>query len=227
MLVVCMLLPVMLASLWPPAPGIHTLWDWANGMGYLALALCLFLFAYKGRPRRYPAYSGRFFANLHRDLGYIALALLAGHVGILLAAEPLLLEHFKPTAPLHMLSGLLALLLMALLVLFSVPTLRRRLWPDYHLFRHVHAVLAVAVIALTLYHVVVSAFYLNAVWKQSVLLLSAAAIVISYGALRQREPRMPATRSRNSARYSHAISGVATVSALLACLLFALANNPQ
>jgi hypothetical protein len=48
----CLLLPVLLMSLWPSAPGINILWDLANSMGYLALALYLFLFVYKDRPCR-------------------------------------------------------------------------------------------------------------------------------------------------------------------------------
>ena len=50
--------------------------------------------------------------------GWVTLApTLLGFVigtglGILLAVEPLLLEHLKPSAPLHMLSGLLALVLL-------------------------------------------------------------------------------------------------------------------
>ena len=114
-----------------------------------------------------------------------------------------------------------------MLVLFSVPSLRRRLWPDYHLFRHVHAVLAVAVLATSLYHIVFSAYYLNATWKQSVLLLVAVSILMVYAGYRQHEPRIPATRSRRSARYSHAITGISTLAALLVCLLVAVANNLQ
>jgi hypothetical protein len=40
-------------------------------------------------------------------------------VVILLVREPLLLEHLKPTAPLHMLAGLLALILLMLLALWG------------------------------------------------------------------------------------------------------------
>lgn len=227
LLVACMLLPVALVAMWPVPPGVYPSWDWANGMGYLVLAISLFLFVYKGRPRAYPAYTGRFFANLHRDLGYIALALLAGHVGILLVSEPLLLEHLKPTAPLHMVSGLMALVLMFLLVLSSIPSLRRRMWPDYHLFRHVHAVVAVTLVVLTLFHVGFSAFYLNARWKIAMLLLLAAAVLLYYSVYRYSAPPAQVSRSRNSARYSHIISCSCALLASLACLLLALLNSPQ
>ena len=225
LLLACLLLPAALLALWPTPPGNYLLWDWANGMGYLVLAISLFLFVYKGRPRAYPAYTGRFFANFHRDLGYIAFALLAGHVGILLWAEPLLVEHLKPAAPLHMLAGLMAFLLMLLLVLSSIPSLRRRLWPDYHLFRHVHAVVAVAIIALTMYHVCFSAFYLNTQWKAAVLLLLGVVVTLYYASSHAPVPSVPASRSRRSARYSHVISYSCVLLAVLVCLALAFGNN--
>ena len=220
-----MLAPIAVASLWPVPPGINLIWDWANAMGYMALAICLFLFVYKGRARSFPAYSGRFFANLHRDLGYIAMLLLAGHVGILLAAEPLLLEHLKPTAPLHMLAGLLALILMLLLVGSSIPALRRRLWPDYHLFRHFHAVAAVAIVVLTFFHVLHSGFYLNSPWKIG-LALALVLGVLGYYSLWQYRSIAPTTnRVRSSGRQSHIISYGCALVALLICLVLALASN--
>jgi hypothetical protein len=157
--------PIALVALWPVPAGINLAWDWANSLGYLSLAICMFLFIYRGRTRAFPAFSPRFFANLHRELGYIALYLLFAHVGILLLTEPLLLEHLKPTAPLHMLTGLFAFILILVLVISSIPTARRRLWPDYHVFRHTHAVMAVSIFALTAYHVLGSGFYLNERWK--------------------------------------------------------------
>ena len=89
-LLLCLLTPLLLVSLAPTPQPIYTLWDLANVMGYMVLALALLLFVYRGRAHSFPAFSGRFFANLHRDLGYIAMLLLTGHVVLLLWAEPLL-----------------------------------------------------------------------------------------------------------------------------------------
>jgi hypothetical protein len=77
----------------PVVPVVGVVWDFANLLGYLALGCCLLLFVYAGRPRAFPPFSGRFFANLHRDLGYSALLLVSAHVVILLVSEPLLLLH--------------------------------------------------------------------------------------------------------------------------------------
>ncbi len=222
-----MLTPFVIIALGVAPPGISPAWDWANGVGYLALAIYLLLFVYRGRAHRFPAYSGRFFANLHRDLGYIAMLLLAAHVGTLLLIEPLLLEHLKPTAPLHMLAGLLALILMLLLVCFSVPTLRRQLWPDYHLFRKMHAVVAVAIVALTAFHVYGSGFYLNSTWKLGFAAGAAGLVLINYTLHMYRLVRPAAGRTRNSGRYSHVISYGTALLAVLLCLALAWGNNVE
>jgi DMSO/TMAO reductase YedYZ heme-binding membrane subunit len=220
-----MLAPVALVLLTPrPAPLGFT-WDLANGAGYLSLALCLLLFVYAGRARTFPRYSGRFFANLHRDLGYCALGLALAHAGLLLLREPLLVEHLKPTAPLHMLSGTLALLLMTLLVLSSLPRIRRRLWPDYHRFRHLHAVVSVCVAALTLYHVVESGYYLNHPWKVGLLVAVSAVLLVAYGLRRHGAIAGSVDRARNSARFSHLITYGAVLlafSVVIGVLLFSV-----
>jgi len=221
----CMIAPIALLALFPSPPGIYPLWDWANAMGYLALAITLLLFVYKGRARVFPAFSGRFFANLHRDLGYIVILLLLGHVGLLLLAEPLLLEHIKPTAPLHMLAGLIAMILLLLLFISSIPALRRRLWRNYYLFRHVHAVVAVMVVGLVLYHVLLSGFYLNSYWKTGLLATVTVATVAWYAV--GQYPLVPANflRVRNSSKYSHIISYGSTLVVVLFSLALVLLNN--
>ena len=218
----CLLAPIACVSLWPMPPPVNRLWDWANAMGYLAVVISLLLFVYRGRARTFPPYSGRFFANFHRDLGYIVVLLLAGHVGVLLVEEPLLLEYLKPTAPLHMLSGLLALVLMLFLVCTSIPMVRRRLWPDYHLFRHVHGLVAVAIVLLVFFHVLASGFYLNSPWKIGLAAATGVGFLVYYA--RGKYQLVPATMSRvrDSARYSHMISYGSVVLGLLLCLALIL-----
>ncbi len=221
LLLLCLLTPLLLVSLAPAPAPIYTLWDWANVMGYMVLTLSLLLFVYRGRARSFPAFSGRFFANLHRDLGYIAMLLLTGHVAVLLWVEPLLLEHLKPSAPLHMLAGLFALLFMLMLVISSVPFLRRRLWPDYHRFRSVHALFAAVILGLTIYHVVMSGFYMNSEWKLAVLAVVGCCVAAS--AIRRERTVLLSgiIRIRNSAGYSHMITYCVTL-LVLAASFFAL-----
>ncbi len=225
LLAACMLAPILIISIFPFPPGIRLLWDWANAMGYMAMAVCLLLFVYKGRPHSFPAYSGRFFANLHRDLGYVVILLIGGHIGVLLAIEPLLLEYLKPTAPLHILSGLLATILMLLLLAFSIFPLRRLLWRDYHLFRHVHAMVAITALGLLFYHILLSGFYLNSYWKKGLLAAVTVSVVAYY--TMDKVPAVPAraSRVRDSSRYSRRFSYGCTFGALLFSLLYAFLNN--
>lgn len=227
LLCACMLLPVLVVFLFSPAPAIYPLWDWANTMGYLVIASTTFLLIYKGRARSFPAYSGQFFANLHRDLGYITAILLAGHVSLLLYAEPLLLEHMKPTAPLHMLSGWIALILMSLLLATSIPAMRRRIWQDYHFFRRVHAMLAVAVIGLGFYHVVFSGFYLNENWKTALYFVIATGTVVWSVAFSKPAVSSGNIRIRNSSGFSHLITYGCTTVVLVLCLVIVLVKQTR
>ena len=217
-------LPILLIMQIPMVPVVGVTWDLANLLGYLSLACCLLLFVYAGRPLAFPPFSGRFFANLHRELGYIALLLAAAHVGILLISEPLLLEHLKPAAPLYMLSGLVASLLLLILVISSIPRFRRRLWPDYHRFKFLHAWLAIACVALVLWHVVGSSFYLNTVTKLVIGSLAAAAVLGLYLWRRyrsQRSARRPG-RIRDTAAYSHWIAYGSLALLLMAVVVIAV-----
>lgn len=222
LLACCLALPLLLICLGQRAPVVNLLWDWANALGYLAVTLGLLLFVYAGRPRAFPPFSGRFFANIHRDFGYIALLLVVLHIGLLLYAEPLLLEHLKPTAPVHMLAGLVSAILMLLLVLSSITALRRRLWPDYHRFRVVHAWLSVGVLILLLIHIVGSAYYLNSVWKIALCLALAAGVLAQYldGRFVHLRHDRSVERLRNTSHYSHWLSygPVVLVSALALAL---------
>jgi predicted ferric reductase len=220
----CLAVPLVLVSLGQRAPVVNLLWDWANALGYLALALGLLLFVYAGRPRAFPPFSGRFFANIHRDFGYIALLLVLLHISLLLYAEPLLVEHLKLTAPVHMLAGLISAVLMLLLVLGSITALRRRLWPDYHRFRVVHAWLSVGVLLLLLIHIVGSAYYLNSVWKVTVCLALAGGVVGQYldGRLMHLRHDRSVQRLRDTSHYSHWLSygTVALVSVIALALVW-------
>jgi hypothetical protein len=204
LLLVCLASPLLLVSLGQRAPAVNLLWDWANAMGYCALAVALMLFVYTGRPRAFPAFSGRFFANLHRDFGYITLALVVGHIGILLYDQPLLLEHLKITAPVHMLAGLASAVALLVLVVSSITSLRRYLWRDHQRFRGFHAWLSIAVVLLLLVHVVGSAYYLNSVWKMAICLTAGAIVLGLY--LDKRYVHLKhdrtVTRHRNTAHYA-------------------------
>lgn len=225
----CALLALPLAVVMAAAPpGVSWWWDGANAFGFLALACILLLFVYAGRPRNFPPFSGRFFANLHRDLGYLALLFTLAHVLILLVREPLLLEHLKLTAPWYMLAGLAAAVLTLVLVLSSITSLRRGMWRDYHLFRQVHGWMSMAIVALLLYHAWGSAFYLDSPLQMGLVLALGAAAVLHYLTRGLRQPVTPNARERHrdSARFSHLVSYGSAALLFLVVALFVYLHNP-
>ena len=147
-------LPVITAALcalaWltpTPAAG-GWLWDFGNGLGFVAFALILALSLEPGRSR------------LHRALAWLAVGAALLHGGYLLALDATLLEYLKPTMPPFMAAGLLALGLLALSVL-TAGKVRRRIFSGRQAFRRVHWALSAIIIAGAGYHVAGSAFYVN------------------------------------------------------------------
>jgi hypothetical protein len=123
-----------------------------------------------------------------------------------------------------MLAGVFAFILILVLVISSIPAARRRLWPDYHVFRHSHAVLAVSIFALTAYHVLGSGFYLNERWKIG--LASTVGLgILAYYVIGYFTSPDTVTRISDSSRYSRVISYGCTTLAVLVCFLLVLVNQ--
>jgi Class III cytochrome C family len=110
---VCAVLAAVLLVPLPASGGIA--WDVTAVFGYAAGAFALVLFIY---PLRHPGIPHRRLSTLtqHRQLGWTALVLAVGHAGLLLGTEPLTAQYLLPSAPLYMLCGLAALLLLVILV---------------------------------------------------------------------------------------------------------------
>lgn len=123
-----------------------------------------------------------------------------------------------------MLAGVFAFILILVLVISSIPAARRRLWSNYHAFRHIHAVLAVSIIALTAYHVLGSSFYLNERWKTGLASTVVLGILVYY-VLGYLTSPVTAPRISGSSRYSWGISYGCTTLAVLVCLLLVLGNQ--
>ena len=97
----------------PASGGI--LWDIGIGVGYAALVGVATLYLY---PLRGDGLPHRRLATLsqHRRTGWAALALGILHTALLLVAEPLSSRYLLPSTPLYMLSGIAALIALAILV---------------------------------------------------------------------------------------------------------------
>lgn len=158
-------LPFVLLLFVDAMPGLAPAWDFANAAGLLSGVLLLLLFVYSGRPLSRPHYDGKFFMVLHRDLGYAAVSLLALHIGVLLASEPLVLDYLLPSASQPMLAGTLAALLVLVLVPISLPAVRQRLWRHHLRFRRWHYGISALMLVLLAIHVIDVGFYTGARWK--------------------------------------------------------------
>jgi hypothetical protein len=90
-------------------PGGGMLWDLLNGFGVLACILLVHLAWASTTPARQPA------LGLHTALAVLATVAVALHVVGLLVAEPVTVEYLKLEAPMYMLAGLVA----ALVLLFT------------------------------------------------------------------------------------------------------------
>ncbi|MFJ4396722.1 ferric reductase-like transmembrane domain-containing protein [Pseudomonas sp. NPDC089396] len=179
-------------------PGIGLVWDFANISGLFSAVFMLILFIYSGRPLGKPYYDGKFFMNLHRDLGYAATALAVIHIGTLLTKEPLTLAYLLPSASWTMQSGMWAIILLIFALPVSLPSVRKKMWRTQKSFKRWHYGLSVAIMLLTLLHIVGAGFYIKEIWK--VTFLSAVAALIIFLPLLPRKPleRGDGPRKRNT-----------------------------
>jgi hypothetical protein len=164
-------------------------WDFANLLGFAAVGITLLLFIETGRPRHRPPFEGRYFINLHRDLGIVVLALVTAHVAYVLIDEPVTVEYLLPTAPVYMLSGLLAFVVLVTLVVFGFKRVRVALFANHRVFRTIHWVSAVGFVLLTGWHVLGSGFYLRTMIGTSVAVVGTTAVVAVWASKRRRPRR--------------------------------------
>ena len=134
----------------------------------------------------------------------------------LVLSDHTVIEYLKPTAPLYQFAGIAAALLLAVLVLLSHGSCRRRLWKSHRGFQASHVVLACVLAALVAVHVVVTARYLGGIGRRT--LYVAATIGALLMLLRARRPlqtsrQAPPRPIRVFGRHSALIVGVVAICA--------------
>jgi predicted ferric reductase len=141
-------------------------WDFAMALGFAALAMMGAQFLLTARFKRATAPFGiDLIYYFHRYLAVLALSLLAAHWLIARLDNPAALGSADPRqATAHMSAARAALALLALMVAISLA--RRRLRLNYELWRSTHALLAIAAVALALWHVLGTGRFLGEAWKQ-------------------------------------------------------------
>ncbi|MCF7980416.1 MAG: hypothetical protein K9K86_00420, partial [Pseudomonadales bacterium] len=88
--------------------------------------------------------------------------------------------------PWYMLSGLASAVLLIMIVLSSLPSLRKRVWSGYSVFRKYHLFISVSIIVLLLIHLFGSQYYLNSLWKKLLMILMGCYVLTRYGIQKRR-----------------------------------------
>lgn len=154
-------------------------WDALNGLGLAGIVLLAVIGWTSESPARPPR------LRLHQALAVVVTALVTLHAAGFLLADPLTLEYLKPTAPVYMLIGVLAYLLLLALTITSFPGPRRSLYRRFQHFRRWHLGLSLGVLGTALWHVLGTDFLYRDSFRAAVLLLVAAALP-SFAVLRRR-----------------------------------------
>lgn len=194
-------------------------WDALNGIGLASTALLAFLCIETGAARSRPAPQAAFYGRLHRNLGLVAVTGIGIHAIGMALADPVTLEYWKPSAPLYMLAGMAAAVLLMVLAAAALPMPRRTLFGRPPMFRRWHRYGALLVIGLAAWHVLGSGFYLDTRAKQIVF----AAIAVALPVLASRRPaqQRPVAAMRLDSSAAQFETVRVALGALTAAVLFA------
>lgn len=144
-------------------------WDFANGLGFAAIAgfVCLCVQS-----------AGRVPVHYHQAFSYVVLLLIALHAVWFLIADSIVLEYLKPGAPAYMWAGLLSFFLILFLIVSARPTARKRAFASYIDFRNWHRALSWLAIGAALFHILGSGLYIRDVLQYLLLALIILPVLI-------------------------------------------------
>jgi ferric reductase like protein/class III cytochrome C family protein len=204
---------------------LTTAWEIAQALGLCAVAACLALCVLAVRPRA--GASTAFSPRAHELLGWFACAAALLHVAVLVAADPRVVEHLKPTAPRYEYAGMLALLTLLFMSAASAASCRARLWASHRNFQAAHVAAACAVVITLAVHVLATGRYIHGhAHAVAYSLLSAAVLLALLRPRRQRPSARPAAPSAHAlvfGRHSRLVLLIALGS--LAALLVSLRSG--
>jgi hypothetical protein len=192
------------------------LWELGQVLGLSAVAGCLMLCVLAVRPRA--AASDGFALRTHEFLGWAVLVAAVLHVGLLLKADPRLIEHLKLTAPRYELAGMLGLIGLVFLTLPAVAAVRRRLWRRHRNFQLLHVAAACLVVLALAMHVLATARYVRGPWHVIAYILLSGAVLLALLRTRWRRPSGPLPARPSAAlvfgRHSRLVLGIVVASLL-------------
>ncbi|HUF18407.1 MAG TPA: ferric reductase-like transmembrane domain-containing protein [Thermoanaerobaculia bacterium] len=165
------LVPLVVAVA-PPRPPGRAFWiELSMAVGFIALSQLALQFALIARFERISSPFGiDLIMQYHRQIGILTMFLVLAHPIVLLAVRPAYASMLNPFGgTLASRTGVWSIVALLLLVAFSL--WRRQLRIGYELWRVTHAVLAIATLGLAQLHVSLAGIYVNAPWKNRVLIL--------------------------------------------------------
>lgn len=168
-------LGVVLAADRPEGQGFVT--DFSVALGFVGLALMGLQFALCARFKAAAAPFGMdAVVQFHREVSYVALAMILAHPVLLFLNDPDTLELLNVVdAPWRSRLSVTATVFLVLLIGLSV--WRKRLRISYEAWQLTHSILAVAIVAFALLHAVKVGYYLNTAWKVALWIVYSAALV--------------------------------------------------
>jgi len=170
----------------PASLGFH--WDLSIALGFAATTMMGVQFLLTARFKKATApYGIDIIYYFHRYLALVALALIAGHVVLLLAANPAFVDALNPFgAPAYQAAGVVSALAAVLLVATSL--WRKRMRIPYEVWRIGHDLLALAAVVLAMVHIDGADHYLALPWKRALWVGISASWVAALGYVRLVKP---------------------------------------
>lgn len=180
--------PLVLALSGDRPPARDALVEVSVALGFVGLALMGLQVVLVARFEAVAAPFGEdSIVQYHRQMGYVALALILAHPALLFLTDVDMWELLNPvTAPWRARFAVTAVVL--LLVLIATSVWRKELRLRYEIWQVAHGVLSVVVIGLALAHIQLVGYYVNQPWKQVVWVLMSAAFLGLLGWVRLVRP---------------------------------------
>ena len=136
-------------------------WDALNTLGWVAFGCMLYLFFETGGGPR---------TRIHQIISYVLLGGVLAHVGLHIVLDATLWHYLRWDAPLYMLSGTGALLVVIAIMVLALPAWRRRWGQSRTEFQQWHYWLSLTGIGLTAYHVLGTEFSIDGPVESAALL---------------------------------------------------------
>lgn len=165
LLLVCA--PVAVLMLVAPTPGIGFWHELAVGLGFSGLALMIAQLVLTARLKVIEQSIGMDTLYLfHKYVAFAAVALLSGHVLVMLLYQRAHLEYLNVwTAPWFARAGIIAAL--SLVILIGTSLWRQQLGLPYRLWRALHGLLACSAVGAAMVHILLIDNYLHLPWKRA------------------------------------------------------------